>query len=382
MINSLSDDKRKKELSSILYDRRKEFDPTPFGFPFLKIKVKTKGNFEKNLINHQKEVYLRTRNLIHIGYDSGTDLVEMSKKIQEEKEIQRKNSMIAPPKIHIDSPYESFKKKLNIRIKKIKERNRPENKKVEDVKVEKIIENKTKISLFKKKKDTNLFLTNLFSPLSNSMTQINFRTKNNYIDSNNKKNTFTPYQYKKSFSQKNILENKIKLQKLQNIASFSLKKSEDISQNIHFYLDKKNDDNSIDRLNSGKIIEDDSFIHDINQICKAKKEKHLGMKYIKNQNSGTFCLIKQEMANLMNFGDFYYRLEDSLFYKNRKSIYKQYPSVQKAANLKMYSEDDMQYLNENNSKNLHKNQRIIHGLVYKNQKIMSSILSKLKHCKK
>ena len=106
------------------------------------------------------------------------------------------------------------------------------------------------------------------------------------------------------------------------------------------------------------------------------------MKYIKNQNSGTFCLIKQEMANLMNFGDFYYRLEDSLFYKNRKSIIKQYPSVQKAANLKMYSEDDMQYLNENNNKNLHRNQRIIHGLVYKNQKIMSSILSKLKHCKK
>lgn len=380
MINSVSDGNKKKELSSILYDHSNRFNPTPLGFPFLKIKVKAKGNFEKKLVNHQKEVYFRTRNLIHIGYDSGTDLVEMYKKIQEEKEIERKNSMLTPPKIHIDSPYEAFKKKLNIRIKKIKERNQQENKKVSDVKDEIIIDDKAKINLFKKKKDSHLFLTNLSSPLSSSMTHINFQTKNNYIEPNNKKKAFTSYRYKKSFSQNNILENKIKLQKIQNIASFSLKKSEDISQNIHFYLDKKSNDNSIERLNSCKIEEDDSFIHDINQICKPRKEKNFGMKYIKNSKSGTFSLIKQEMANLMNFGDFYYKLEDSLFYKNRKSIYKQYPSVQKAANLKMFSEDGMQSLNENSNKNLHRNQRIIHGLVYKNQKKMNSILSKEKQC--
>ena len=112
-------------------------------------------------------------------------------------------------------------------------------------------------------------------------------------------------------------------------------------------------------------------------LTKKKKDSHLGMKYIKDGKNGKSYLIKQGMANLMGFGDFYYRLEDTICYKNKKAIYQKYPVVRKEAELiNVYAEEEEKTTKIKEAKKMHRNQRIIHGLMYRNQKLLNDIMSK------
>ena len=367
MIGDYCERIHRKDSSPLLNEPKTSLRITPIEFPFLKFKPKDRNNITRNLIKRQNEVFTRTSNLIHIGYDSETDLIEMSKKIKEEKAIIERNSVVPPPKLHIDSPYKTFQKKLKIRLSQVNVRpfnNKKLIKKSTSPQRIKIVKKKINLNI---KRDSSLFLTNLFSPLSSSMTNMNFNSSHSTIQK----------EIHKSVSQKNFHIDFNKSKKIKFMASENLRRSESLSQELCNYLDKQEDYNYTERFISNKIVVDSSFVEDLSKVSKKKKDSHLGMKYINNGKNGKSYLIKQGMANLMNFGDFYYRLEDTIFYQNRKAIYKKYPALRKEAELvNVYAEEEEKAKKVEGAKKMHKNQRIIHGLMYRNQQLFNNIMGK------
>ena len=367
MIGDYCERIHRKESSPLLNEPKTSLRITPIEFPFLKFKPKDRNNITRNLIKRQNEVFTRTSNLIHIGYDSETDLIEMSKKIKEEKAIIERNSVVPPPKLHIDSPYKTFQKKLKIRLSQVNVRpfnNKKLIKKSTSHQRIKIVKKKINLNI---KRDSSLFLTNLFSPLSSSMTNMNFNSSHSTIHK----------EIHKSVSQKNFHIDFNKSKKIKFMASENLRRSESLSQELCNYLDKQEDYNYTERFISNKIVVDSSFVEDLSKVSKKKKDSHLGMKYINNGKNGKSYLIKQGMANLMNFGDFYYRLEDTICYQNRKAIYKKYPALRKEAELvNVYAEEEEKAKKVEGAKKMHKNQRIIHGLMYRNQQLFNNIMGK------
>ena len=161
----------------------------------------------------------------------------------------------------------------------------------------------------------------------------------------------------RSLSQTNITHRNKECNKLFNILNESLNKSIILENVINQY--------SLNTERKKKLTND---LDDINDISSPKQK---GLKYIRDNKKGNNILFREEMANLIDYGDCHYKLDASLCYKNKTNIYKQYKVIREEAEVK-----EKIPLRINFSNKIDENNNIISSLFHSNKVRYNHLLSK------
>ena len=161
----------------------------------------------------------------------------------------------------------------------------------------------------------------------------------------------------RSLSQTNITYRNKECNKLFNILNESLNKSIILENVINQY--------SLNTERKKKLTND---LDDISDISSPKQK---GLKYIRNNKKGNSILFREEMANLIDYGDCHYKLDASLCYKNKTNIYKQYKVIREEAKVK-----EKIPLRINFSNKIDENNNIISSLFHSNRVRYNHLLSK------
>ena len=161
----------------------------------------------------------------------------------------------------------------------------------------------------------------------------------------------------RSLSQTNITHRNKECNKLFNILNESLNKSIILENVINQY--------SLNTERKKKLTNDLDDISDISSL------KQKGLKYIRDNKKGNSILFREEMANLIDYGDCHYKLDASLCYKNKTNIYKQYKVIREEAEVK-----EKIPLRINFSNKIDENNNIISSLFHSNKVRYNHLLSK------
>ena len=161
----------------------------------------------------------------------------------------------------------------------------------------------------------------------------------------------------RSLSQTNITHRNKECNKLFNILNESLNKSIILENVINQY--------SLNTERKKKLTND---LDDISDISSPKQK---GLKYIRDNKKGNNILFREEMANLIDYGDCHYKLDASLCYKNKTNIYKQYKVIREEAKVK-----EKIPLRINFSNKIDENNNIISSLFHSNKVRYNHLLSK------
>ena len=161
----------------------------------------------------------------------------------------------------------------------------------------------------------------------------------------------------RSLSQTNITYRNKECNKLFNILNESLNKSIILENVINQY--------SLNTERKKKLTND---LDDISDISSPKQK---GLKYIRDNKKGNSILFREEMANLIDYGDCHYKLDASLCYKNKTNIYKQYKVIREEAEVK-----EKIPLRINFSNKIDENNNIISSLFHSNRVRYNHLLSK------
>ena len=161
----------------------------------------------------------------------------------------------------------------------------------------------------------------------------------------------------RSLSQTNITYRNKECNKLFNILNESLNKSIILENVINQY--------SLNTERKKKLTND---LDDISDISSPKQK---GLKYIRDNKKGNNILFREEMANLIDYGDCHYKLDASLCYKNKTNIYKQYKVIREEAEVK-----EKIPLRINFSNKIDENNNIISSLFHSNKVRYNHLLSK------
>ena len=161
----------------------------------------------------------------------------------------------------------------------------------------------------------------------------------------------------RSLSQTNITHRNKECNKLFNILNESLNKSIILENVINQY--------SLNTERKKKLTND---LDDISDISSPKQK---GLKYIRDNKKGNNILFREEMANLIDYGDCHYKLDASLCYKNKTNIYKQYKVIREEAKVK-----EKIPLRINFSNKIDENNNIISSLFHSNRVRYNHLLSK------
>ena len=163
----------------------------------------------------------------------------------------------------------------------------------------------------------------------------------------------------RSLSQTNIYHQNKDCNKLFNILNESLNKSIKLENVINQYS-----------LNTERKKNFSNELSDINDITKSNL-KQKGLKYIRDNKQRNNILFREEMANLIDYGDCHYKLDASLCLKNKNNIYKQYKMIREEADVKEIIPVKIHFSNqieENNTK--------ISRLYYSNKVRYNHLMSK------
>ena len=161
----------------------------------------------------------------------------------------------------------------------------------------------------------------------------------------------------RSLSQTYITHRNKECNKLFNILNESLNKSIILENVINQY--------SLNTERKKKLTND---LDDISDISSPKQK---GLKYIRDNKKGNSILFREEMANLIDYGDCHYKLDASLCYKNKTNIYKQYKVIREEAKVK-----EKIPLRINFSNKIDENNNIISSLFHSNKVRYNHLLSK------
>ena len=161
----------------------------------------------------------------------------------------------------------------------------------------------------------------------------------------------------RSLSQTNITHRNKECNKLFNILNESLNKSIILENVINQY--------SLNTERKKKLTND---LDDISDISSPNQK---GLKYIRDNKKGNNILFREEMANLIDYGDCHYKLDASLCYKNKTNIYKQYKVIREEAEVK-----EKIPLRINFSNKIDENNNIISSLFHSNKVRYNHLLSK------
>lgn len=174
-----------------------------------------------------------------------------------------------------------------------------------------------------------------------------------------KEQSLTDKKKRRSLSQTNITHRNKECNKLFNILNESLNKSIKLENVINQYS-----------LNTERKKNFSNELSDINDITKTKINQK-GLKYIRDNKNGNNILFREEMANLIDYGDCHYKLDASLCYKNKTNIYKQYKMIREEADVKEKIPVRFNYSNK-----IEENNNIISSLFYSNKVRYNHLLSK------
>jgi len=160
-----------------------------------------------------------------------------------------------------------------------------------------------------------------------------------------------------------ILENDISEEKDKKNKTFS-------KQNIKTFKRKLNN-----IFKKYKINQKEEYFPELKKLEKDNNENK-PLKQVKDYRTGKYILMKEGKADLVNFGDAYSKMEDGLFYNNRKPILSRYPEIRLNADIKIinnvvYVNDYPERINRNTNKMI--------SLYYKNKKLYNSIESQLEN---
>ena len=117
--------------------------------------------------------------------------------------------------------------------------------------------------------------------------------------------------------------------------------------------------------------------NELNQIGQNELVQTNKLKYMKKKNKHQHeekntVLLREEMANLIDFGDCHSKLNEDFCFKNKNDIYKRYKIIQQQAKVPINEKN----LNTPNTENVIRNKYIIMGLFSKNKKCYEHIIKK------
>ena len=124
-----------------------------------------------------------------------------------------------------------------------------------------------------------------------------------------------------------------------------------------------------------KINQKEDFFPELRKL-EIDKNSNKPLKQVKDYRTGKYILMKEGKADLVNFGDAYSKMEDALFYNNRKPILSRYPEIRLNADIK--NKNNEEYVNEYPDR-INRNTNKMISLFYKNMKLYNSIESKLEN---
>lgn len=296
----------------LLFSERKSHDLSSSLSKILKIASPKKYSvsISKQCQKDIDDILKKTTTLINVGNDSKMKIPKLTRSNSQFK-LSSKKSLVKmvqiPKKVKKDYLLEKIKK---INIRKLSKRNSSESSQSSSTKTE-------------KSKDKSLV----------------------YV-----KKT-------RSLSQTNITHRNKECNKLFNILNESLNKSIILENVINQY--------SLNTERKKKFTND---LGDINDISSPKQK---GLKYIRDNKKGNSILFREEMANLIDYGDCHYKLDASLCYKNKTNIYKKYKVIREEAEVK-----EKIPLRINFSNKIDENNNIISSLFHSNKARYNNILSK------
>ena len=122
-----------------------------------------------------------------------------------------------------------------------------------------------------------------------------------------------------------------------------------------------------------KINQKEDYFPELKKIDD-EKNSNKPLKQVKDNRTGKYILMKEGKADLVNFGDAYSKMEDALFYNNRKPILSRYPEIRLNADIRNIN--NVVYVNEYPER-INKNTNKMISLFYKNMKLYNSIESQL-----
>ena len=124
-----------------------------------------------------------------------------------------------------------------------------------------------------------------------------------------------------------------------------------------------------------KINQKEDYFPELKKIDD-EKNSNKPLKQVKDNRTGKYILMKEGKADLVNFGDAYSKMEDALFYNNRKPILSRYPEIRLNADIRNLN--NVEYVNEYPER-INKNTNKMISLFYKNMKLYNSIESQLEN---
>lgn len=377
--------------------------------PFIKIKVDNKQHFNKDFVKKNNEIALQAYKLLSC-FDN------LKIKNFSNKELKKNNNLILnyQPKKNRIIPRQLSKCIISpekYKIIKIKATKSKDTTKIlinhNDLIKDKYNRYKTKLK--EKEKENG----KLFSCNNISFKNLNHNNTNNEIEKKYKK--YFPSKNKKSLKTNNIEENKnsnsdlfitnilnipeiddlklyLKIKKEQNFKMNLLIK--DTKENIDEIDSKLRNFDKNSRKNSPKSLRNLDYI-----INKNKKENQNEINYKKlfhddkngkNDIYTKICLSENKLLNRNNYSyikkstadliKYYQSLKlfpDDYFYKERKRIIKQYPILEKEANLPVKSLETSRDSDRDKYNNLiEKNCKIINNMVDNNIIIYNKVLKK------
>ena len=198
--------------------------------------------------------------------------------------------------------------------------------------------------------------SNYFNKISSNDSKKNFNNKTFHINNNNNSFNNIFYKFNNSF---NFLFNKTTnnfesinedLKRLKNKDEKTKKKIIKTKNKIDIFFENINE-------KSLRYLKEDIEEKKLKkEFQERKKIIKIPIKSLKNKLNDNEVLIVKNHADLINFCDDYYKMEEESFYKNYKNIFKKYPLIRKKINIFKVFENNLkpkrEFILEENSQKM------------------------------
>ena len=346
-------------------------DKSMMDLSFLKLNLLNKEFLDIETEKKKQLINSETKRLLNNSNENSSFLNEIRLRLNQKKKIEKIKKKLLSNDYHV-------KKKVNKKLNIFNHYNSSisifKNYMLNNVKLN---EDKIRICLSKRKNE------NLQKSLSDIKTPSQIFIKRYQCKSNSKKKKKN-YSLHTSFRDTCNSERNKKIDKI-------LKKTSKEGFKLEFGINKLIDDKKNNSENKKQNLNNSFYKNKVKILLKkyAKKEKenfselneleeenntNKIMKYVKNNRTGDFILMKEGKADLVNFVDTFSKLDDSLFYNYRKPILSKYPQLRLKANIRVIHDDESVNLLP---KKFHRNTNKIISLFHKNKRLYNSVESHL-----
>jgi hypothetical protein len=198
--------------------------------------------------------------------------------------------------------------------------------------------------------------SNYFNKISSNDSKKNINNKTFHINNNNNSFNNIFYKFNNSF---NFLFNKTTNNFESINEDLKILKNKDEKTKKKFIRTKNKIDIFFENINekSLRYLKEDIEEKKLKkEFQERKKIIKIPIKSLKNKLNDNEVLIVKNHADLINFCDDYYKMEEESFYKNYKNIFKKYPLIRKKINIFKVFENNLkpkrEFILEENSQKM------------------------------